>query len=91
MNVYRYTAIIRKNLIIKGKVTYEDKRFSSFTHYTPLSSEAKVGHVLAESPLAAKDTARCELKKQYPEEKGYSIPEYVRIEEAEETIVEIEP
>jgi len=84
MRVYHYVAIIRSEKITQGKTTFVNKRG---VNSVALESSAKIGHVLAESALAAKQRAKGELSKKYPEELGYSGYDCVRVKEAEETII----
>ncbi len=86
MNVYKYTAIITKDRVVHGKTTYTTKR-----HFEPvaLDSVVVVGHVLGESLTMAEVNATKELKKRYPEELGYDCHERVRVEQCEETVVNL--
>jgi hypothetical protein len=71
MNLYEYTAIIAKNSVIQGNVTFTDRRSTSAVFEIPLRSTCIADYVLAESPEHAKELAIADIKKRYPHEQGF--------------------
>jgi hypothetical protein len=84
MGLYKYTAIITKNMVLQGEVTFTDRRSSAVTMCLPLNSECKTGHVLGESPDQATCHAITELTRFYPVERGYDGHDSVSLESVEE-------
>lgn len=89
MNLYKYSAIIARTWSMEGNVTFVDNRVHSGFLHVNLDSECKTGHILGESPVDAASNALKRLQQLYPEERGYRLPEYVRVEEVEEIEVTV--
>lgn len=83
MRFFNYRAILTKQFIMQGKVTYTDNRTSNGTISLPLDSQCVVGVVLAENNEKAKEYAIVDVQKMYPAERGYSNYDNVAIEEQE--------
>jgi hypothetical protein len=77
MNLYEYTAVITRNHVIHGTITFTDKRSSVGTFETPLVNKCLVDYILAESPEQAKAQAIEDLKAKYPYDRGYRGHEQV--------------
>lgn len=90
MDAYAYTAILAKTMVLKGKVTYTDKRAagmkSSVMIDVPLDSIAVQGHVLGENVEDAKKNAIEQTKRQYPLEQGYAGHENVTVQRMEQEL-----
>ena len=81
MNLYAYTAILSKTMVMKGKIVYTDTRQRSgdCTVELPLDSEGVTGHVWAENEMQAKTRATEELKRNYPIERHYGNHENITV------------
>lgn len=90
MNLYVYTAILSKTMVMKGKITFRDtrQRTNACTSGVPLDSECVTGHVLAEHADQAKVHAIELMKRNYPAERHYSNHENVVVRPVEEVICE---
>lgn len=90
MNLYVYTAILSKTMVMKGKITFRDtrQRTNDCTMEVPLDSECVSGHVLAEHANQAKVHAVELLKRDYPAERHYSNHENVVVCPVEEVTYE---
>ena len=71
MKLYEYTAIIAKNSVIQGNVTYTDRGAISAVFEIPLRSTCIVDYALGETPDQAKDHAIQTIKQRYPHERGF--------------------
>jgi hypothetical protein len=84
MKLYLYTAILHKQVLVQGKVTFTDKQASAGR---PLDSQCVQGYVAADHPKTATKHATDEVKQQYPSEQGYKQHENVRVEYVQEYLV----
>lgn len=81
MNMYTYTAILFKTMVMQGKITYTDKRVQSATMEIPLDSVCVTGHVLGQNRDEAKQAAISLVQREYPEERGYKYHDNIVIKE----------
>lgn len=89
MRAYQYTAIIAKNMVIQGKMTFSDNRSGVGKIHIPLDSRLVLGYILGETPTNAEVNAIKRLKQQYPEEQGYIVPTTCRVEAVPEIVIEV--
>lgn len=79
---YNFTAILAKNSISLGKVTFFDNRGRCGTEtLTTLDSECVTGYTFAPDQDKAKEQVIADLKKLYPAERGYSKHDNVQVQE----------
>lgn len=87
MDLYSYTAILSKTMLVKDKVTYTDKRESHVPSRGRLDSECVTGHVLGADAMHARKEAIIALQRAYPKEQHYGNHENVSVEQVKETLV----
>lgn len=86
MDVYSYTAILSKTVLMQGKITYTDRRqrTEDCLFGLPLDSEVVTGHTLAGNETQAKTLAIALLKRSHPQERQYGNHENVIVRPEEE-------
>lgn len=82
MNLYSYTAILSKALIMQSGIPHTDRRSSSAA--IGFDSECVTGHMPAENEMQAMVQAIEKLKREYPMERHYGDHENVSVQYVEE-------